>query len=61
MESLGISVLTPLGYVLVLFAMKFAPVSHIAPVREMSMIAGAFLGAKLLREDYGVPRLIGTI
>jgi uncharacterized membrane protein len=59
-ESLGISVLTPVGYILVLFAMKFAPVSHIAPVREMSMIAGAFLGAKLLRENYGIPRLIGT-
>jgi uncharacterized membrane protein len=59
-ESLGISILTPVGYILVLFAMKFAPVSHIAPVREMSMIASAFFGAKLLREDYGVPRLIGT-
>jgi uncharacterized membrane protein len=59
-ESLGISVLTPVGYILVLFAMKFAPVTHIAPVREMSMIASAFFGAKLLREDYGIPRLIGT-
>jgi uncharacterized membrane protein len=35
-------------------------VTHIAPVREVSMIAGAFLGAKRLREDYGIPRLIGT-
>ena len=60
MESLGISVLTPVGYILVLLAMKIAPVTHIAPVREMSMIAGAFLGAKLLGEDYGIPRLIGT-
>lgn len=60
-ESLGISVLTPVGYILVLFAMRFAPVSYVAPVREMSMIAGAFLGAKLLREDYGISRLIGTI
>jgi len=34
--------------------------SGIAPVREMSMIAGAFFGAKLLRENYGVPRMIGT-
>jgi drug/metabolite transporter (DMT)-like permease len=37
-ESLGISVLTPVGYILVLFSMKFAPVTHIAPVREMSMM-----------------------
>jgi uncharacterized membrane protein len=24
------------------------------------MIAGVFWGAKLLHEDYGIPRLIGT-
>ena len=59
-ESFGISVLTPVGYILVLLAMKIAPVTHVAPVREISMIAGVFWGAKLLHEDYGIPRLIGT-
>ena len=59
-ESLGISILTPIGYILVLFAMRLAPVSHVAPAREMSMIIGAYLGTKLLREHHGVRRMIGT-
>jgi len=59
-ESLGISILTPIGYIFVMFAMRLAPVSHVAPAREMSMIIGAFLGTKLLRERHGVRRMIGT-
>jgi uncharacterized membrane protein len=59
-ESLGISILTPIGYIFVLIAMRLAPVSRVAPVREMSMIIGAYLGTKLLREGYGVRRMIGT-
>jgi drug/metabolite transporter (DMT)-like permease len=51
-ESLGISLLTPMAYLLVLFAMKLAPVSRVAPVREMSVIFGAFLGTMLLREGH---------
>lgn len=40
----------PIGYIAVLFAMKLAPVSHFAPAREVSMLMGACLGAKLLDE-----------
>jgi hypothetical protein len=32
----------PVGYILVLFAMTMAPVSHVAPIREMSMMVGAY-------------------
>jgi drug/metabolite transporter (DMT)-like permease len=59
-EALGISVLAPIGYILVLFAMRIAPVSRVAPVREMSMIIGAYLGTKLLNEGHGLRRIIGT-
>ena len=59
-ESLAISVLTPIGYILVLFAMKRAPISRVAPVREMSMIIGAYLGTKFLKEGYGVRRFVGA-
>ena len=55
-ESLGISILTPMAYLFVLFAMKLAPVSRVAPVREMSVIIGAFLGTILLREGHAVRR-----
>jgi len=30
--------------------MKLAPISHVAPVREMSMILGAYFGARFLGE-----------
>lgn len=51
-EVVGISILTPMAYLFVLFAMKLALVSRVAPVREMSVIIGAFLGTILLREGH---------
>ena len=48
-----VSVLGPLGYILVLFAMRLAPVSHVAPARELSTLVGAWFGSRMLREDSG--------
>ncbi|MBM4364560.1 MAG: EamA family transporter, partial [Deltaproteobacteria bacterium] len=45
-----VSLLGPLGYVLILFAMQLAPVSHVAPARELSTLFGAYLGSRVLRE-----------
>jgi drug/metabolite transporter (DMT)-like permease len=59
-EATGIAVLTPLAYILVLFAMKLAPVSRVAPVREMSMMVGMYFGARFLSEGQVVRRLIGS-
>jgi drug/metabolite transporter (DMT)-like permease len=47
---LVISTIGPLGYILVLTAMQYAPISYVAPARELSMLIGAFFGAKLLKE-----------
>jgi drug/metabolite transporter (DMT)-like permease len=55
-----VSVLGPLGYVLVLFAMKIAPVSHVAPARELSTLVGTYFGSRLLREDAAPARLVGA-
>jgi drug/metabolite transporter (DMT)-like permease len=55
-----VSVLGPLGYILVLFAMRLAPVSHIAPARELSTLVGAWFGSRLLREDSGPWRIVGA-
>jgi drug/metabolite transporter (DMT)-like permease len=52
--------LMPLSYILSLFAMRLAPVSYVAPARELSMLVGAYFGAKLLREGHSRQRLIGT-
>lgn len=48
------------GYVLILTAMSFTPVSYIAPAREISIVIGAFFGAKFLKEAEGKRRLIAA-
>jgi uncharacterized membrane protein len=60
-EALAVGILTPLGYILVLFAMKLAPISHVAPMREMSMLIGMYFGAKFLSEGDILRRLLGSI
>jgi drug/metabolite transporter (DMT)-like permease len=55
-----VSVLGPLGYILVLFAMRVAPVSHVAPARELSTLVGTYFGSRLLREDAAPARLVGA-
>jgi len=59
-EAFGIATLTPIAYVLVLFAMRLAPVSHVAPVREMSMMVGMYFGARFLSEGQVVRRIVGS-
>ncbi len=57
---LAVGVLSPLAYSLVLFAMVHAPLSLVAPVREVSMLISTLVGARLLREDGVLPRLAGA-
>lgn len=56
-----VSLLGPLGYVLVLFAMQIAPISHVAPARELSTLIGTYFGARLLQEKAAPSRLIGAV
>jgi len=49
-EVLIVSLLSPVAYVLVLTAVTFTPLTHVAPVREVSMLFGTLLGARVLRE-----------
>jgi drug/metabolite transporter (DMT)-like permease len=55
-----VTVLGPLGYLLVLFAMRVAPVSHVAPARELSTLVGTYFGSRLLREEAVPARLVGA-
>jgi drug/metabolite transporter (DMT)-like permease len=59
-SAVGVGTLAPLGYMLVLFAMRIAPVSHVAPARELATLIGTYLGSRVLRETVTVPRLIGA-
>ncbi len=57
---IAVGILSPLAYLLILFAMTEAPLSYIAPAREISMLAGVLIGANLLREGLTASRLLGT-
>jgi drug/metabolite transporter (DMT)-like permease len=57
-EALGVAILSPLAYVLVLLALLFAPVSHVAPAREVSILIGVTMGHRLLDEGDVARRLL---
>jgi len=56
----AVALLAPLGYILILTAMTFTPVSYIAPAREISILIGTFFGAKLLKEADAKRRLLAA-
>ena len=56
----GIALLSPLSYMLVLAAMRTGPVSHIAPAREVSIVLGAWLGSSVLGEGDRSRRLLAS-
>ncbi len=47
---LGIALLSPLSYILILLALRRGDVGHIAPAREVSILIGAWLGGRVLGE-----------
>lgn len=55
-----VGVLAPLAYVLVLTALQHAPLSYVAPVREVSMLLAAVAGAWWLREPLSPGRVLGA-
>jgi drug/metabolite transporter (DMT)-like permease len=59
-EAIGVAVLAPLSYILVLTAMQFTPVSYVAPAREISILIGTAMGTRLLAEGDGPRRLIAA-
>ena len=59
--ALVVAVLGPLGYVLVLYAVRLAPLSHVAPAREVSMLSAALVGGRLLGEGDRGSRIAGAL
>jgi len=56
----GVGVLSPMAYLLVLYAFRLAPVSQVAPTREVSILIGVALGTGLLQEGHVVRRLLAA-
>lgn len=59
-DVLVVAALSPLSYILILFAMQLAPVSIVAPAREISVVFVALAGWLLFREPHPAPRLTGA-
>jgi drug/metabolite transporter (DMT)-like permease len=60
-EILAVALLSPLAYILVLFAMQLAPVSLVAPARELSIVLAGLLAWRLLGEPQPARRMAGAI
>lgn len=56
-----VSVMMTGSYLLVLQALTIAPVSYVAPARELGIVFAALLGSIVLRERYGLERVAGTL
>ncbi|MEU4827296.1 DMT family transporter [Actinomadura sp. NPDC023710] len=60
-EVLTIGLLSPVAYLLVLFALRIAPVSLVAPARELSIVLGGLAAWRVLGETNAVRRLAGSV
>lgn len=58
--ALLVGTISPVSYVLVLYAMQVAPLSHVAPAREVSMLFAALIGGHLLGEGDRLQRAFGA-
>jgi drug/metabolite transporter (DMT)-like permease len=58
---LVVGILSPLAYVLILFAFTLAPVALVAPAREVSVVLVALGGWLLFREPHPVQRILGAV
>ncbi|MER7077414.1 EamA-like transporter family protein [Saccharopolyspora kobensis] len=58
---LAVALLSPLAYVLVLFAMQLAPVSLVAPARELSIVIAGLLAWRFLGESQPGRRMAGAL
>jgi len=60
-HAVVLALASPLAYILVLYAVRLAPVSHVAPAREVSMLFAALIGGKLLGEGDRGQRVLAAL
>ncbi len=58
---LGVAILSPLSYIMVLTALASNPVSYVAPMREISTLVGTLLGTQLLLEGHTLRRATAAL
>lgn len=60
-EAAIVGLLSPLSYILVLWAMQLAPVSLVAPARELSVVLVSLAGWLIYKEPNPVQRMAGAV
>ncbi|WP_103343768.1 DMT family transporter [Amycolatopsis sp. CA-126428] len=60
-EVVFVGLLSPVAYILVLFALTMAPVSLVAPARELSIVLSSLAAWLVLGEQDAVRRLAGSV
>src|SRR6185436_1066812 len=58
---IAIALLSPAAYILVLEALKYAPLTVVAPARETSILLGVFMGSRVFNEEDGKRRLMASV
>jgi drug/metabolite transporter (DMT)-like permease len=56
-----VAIVSPVSYVMFLYAVQSAPLSQVAPARELSMVFAAILGGQLFAESDRLIRIFGAI
>ena len=58
-ESIGVAIMSSLAFIIVLTVLIHSPVSYVAPMREISILIGTIMGARLFSEEGAKRRLVG--
>jgi drug/metabolite transporter (DMT)-like permease len=58
--AVGVGLLSPAAYILILIAFTLAPVVVIAPAREVSIVIGVLIGANSLGEGHALKRTVAA-
>jgi uncharacterized membrane protein len=57
---IAVAIMSLTSYILVLVALRIDKVSYVAPVREVSVVFGALLGALVLKEPFARAKVVGS-
>jgi drug/metabolite transporter (DMT)-like permease len=60
-KVLFFALMSPTAFLMILYALKYAPVHFVAPARELSIVVGVILGGRLLSEEDTKIRILGSL
>jgi len=60
-EAFAVGIIDSLAYILFLIALSTGDVTHLSPLRQTSILIGAFLGTRLLSEEGGRRRIVAAL